>query len=113
MLYVIPYLGFPTAMILVALTMTVTGQSFGVILIVLGVLIAGNICFDYGVTPRVIGQRVGLHPLLVIFAVLAGAALFKLVGILLAVPLMGAVKVVLLHFWPEVFAADAPDAAQS
>jgi predicted PurR-regulated permease PerM len=113
MLYVIPYLGFPTAMIVVALTMGVTGQSPGVILIVLGVLLAGNICFDYGVTPRVIGQRVGLHPLLVIFAVLAGAALFKLVGIVVAVPLMGAVKVVLLHFWPEVFSPDAPDAAQS
>jgi len=113
MLYVIPYLGFPTAMAAVALTMATTGSSFGGILIVLGVLLAGNVAFDYGVTPRVIGQRVGLHPLLVIFAVLAGAALFKFVGIVLAVPLAGAIKVVLLHFWPEVFGQEPADAASA
>lgn len=112
-LYVIPYLGFPTAMAAVALTMATTGSSFGGILIVLGILLAGNVAFDYGVTPRVIGQRVGLHPLLVIFAVLAGAALFKFVGIVLAVPLAGAIKVVLLHFWPEVFGQEPADAASA
>jgi predicted PurR-regulated permease PerM len=112
-LYVIPYLGFPTAMAAVALTMATTGSSFGGILIVVGVLFAGNVAFDYGVTPRVIGQRVGLHPLLVIFAVLAGAALFKFVGIVLAVPLAGAIKVVLLHFWPEVFGQEPADAASA
>jgi len=112
-LYVIPYLGFPTAMAAVALTMATMGSSFGGILIVLGVLLAGNVAFDYGVTPRVIGQRVGLHPLLVIFAVLAGAALFKFVGIVLAVPLAGAIKVVLLHFWPEVFGQEPADAASA
>ncbi|UCC69221.1 MAG: AI-2E family transporter [Armatimonadota bacterium] len=110
-LYVIPYLGFPTAMAAVALTMAVTNGGLGGILIVLGVLLAGNICFDYGVTPRIIGRRVGLHPLVVIFAVLAGATLFKFVGIVLAVPLAGAIKVVLLHFWPEVFGQEPADAA--
>ena len=83
------------------------------ILIVLGILMAGNIAFDYGVTPRIIGSRVGLHPLVVIFAVLAGAVLFKFVGIVLAVPIAGAIKVVLLHFWPEVFGPEAPDAASA
>jgi len=112
-LYVIPYLGFPTAMAAVGLTMATTGSSFGSILIVLGILLAGNVAFDYGVTPRVIGQRVGLHPLLVIFAVLAGAALFKFLGIVLAVPLAGAIKVVLLHFWPEVFGQEPADAASA
>jgi len=109
-LYVIPYLGFPTAMMVIALTMGVNGQGLGLILIVLGVLMAGNIAFDYGVTPRIIGGRVGLHPLVVIFAVLAGAVLFKFVGIVLAVPIAGAIKVVVLHFWPEVFGPEAPDA---
>ncbi len=110
-LYVIPYIGFPTAMVVVALTMAVTEQGLAMILITLGLLMAGNVAFDYGVTPRVIGKRVGLHPLVVIFAVLAGATLFKFVGIVLAVPIAGAIKVVLLHFWPELFAqprADAP-----
>jgi len=105
-LYVIPYIGFPAAMIVIGLTMAVTGKSFATILIVLGVLLLGNIAFDYGVTPRVIGKRVGLHPLIVIFAVLAGAALFKFIGIVLAVPIAGAIKVVLVHFWPELFASE-------
>ena len=112
-LYVIPYLGFPTSMAVIALVMGVNGQGTGMILIVLGILMAGNIAFDYGVTPRVIGSRVGLHPLVVIFAVLAGAVLFKFVGIVLAVPVAGAIKVVLLHFWPEVFGPEAPDAASA
>jgi len=110
-LYVIPYIGFPAAMVVIALTMGVTGQTLTQIVIVLGVLMAGNVCFDYGVTPRVIGRKVGLHPLLVIFAVLAGATLFKFVGIVIAVPLAGAIKVVLLHFFPEVFGSDDTDAA--
>ena len=109
-LYVIPYLGFPTALVIVGLTMGITGHSATSILVVLAVLMAGNIAFDYGVTPRVIGRRVGLHPLVVIFAVLAGAALFGFVGILLAVPLAGALKVLLLHFWPEIFGAEPADA---
>jgi len=112
-LYVIPYLGFPTSMAVIALVMGVNGQGTGMILIVLGILMAGNIAFDYGVTPRIIGSRVGLHPLVVIFAVLAGAVLFKFVGIVLAVPVAGAIKVVLLHFWPEVFGPEAPDAASA
>ena len=109
-LYLIPYLGFPTAMVVVGLTMGITGHPVPAIAIVLGVLMAGNITFDYGVTPRVIGRRVGLHPLVVIFSVLAGASLFGFVGILLAVPLAGALKVVLLHFWPEIFGAESADA---
>ena len=109
-LYVIPYIGFPSAMVIIGLTMAVTGKTMGAILIVIGVLLAGNVVFDYGVTPRVIGQRVGLHPLVVIFSVLAGAALLKFVGILLAVPVAGAIKVVLVHYWPEVFASEAADA---
>jgi len=36
--------------------------------------------------PRLIGQQVGLHPLWVMFGVLAGGALFGFVGVLLAVP---------------------------
>ena len=41
---------------------------------------------DYLLAPRLIGQQVGLHPLWVMFGVLAGGALFGFVGVLLAVP---------------------------
>ncbi len=108
--YLIPYAGFPVALLVIALIMGVTEHGVGSILIVLGILFAGNIAFDYLVTPRVIGKRVGLHPLVVIFAVLAGAATFNFLGAVLAVPAAGAIKVVLVHYWPELFTSDAQGA---
>lgn len=47
------------------------------------------------VTPRIIGDRLGLHPLLIVFALLAGGQLLGIWGMLLAVPVTGVLKVVL------------------
>ncbi len=113
LLSTIPYLGFPTALVIIAITMVVTGKGFTAIVIVMAFLVAGNILTDYGLSPRIIGRRVGLHPLCVIFAILAGGALLGFIGVMLAVPAAGAVKVVLLHYWPEVFGAQPSEAASS
>lgn len=107
----IPYVGFPSAVAIIVLAMLVTGMGMWTIVIVLAALIAGNIISDYVVAPRVLGRRVGLHPLVVIFAILAGATLFKFIGMVLAVPVAGVVKVVLMHFWPEIFSAEPAEAA--
>jgi predicted PurR-regulated permease PerM len=56
------------------------------VLVVLGIFMAGQIVSDYVLTPRLVGDRVGLHPLWVIFGVFAGGALFGFAGMLLAVP---------------------------
>ncbi|MGE5405937.1 MAG: AI-2E family transporter [Candidatus Saccharibacteria bacterium] len=45
------------------------------------------------IAPRIVGTRVGLHPLLVVFALLAGGELLGIWGMLLAVPLAAAIKV--------------------
>jgi predicted PurR-regulated permease PerM len=50
------------------------------------VFLVGQGIQDYVLTPRLIGNQVGLHPLWVIFGVLAGGVLFGFVGVLLAVP---------------------------
>ena len=50
------------------------------------IFLAGQSIQDYVLTPRLIGHQVGLHPLWVIFGVLAGGRLFGFVGVLLAVP---------------------------
>ena len=55
---------------------------------VVGQALEGNI-----LTPRLVGGRVGLHPVWVIFAILAGGALFGFVGVLLAVPVAAVVGV--------------------
>jgi len=57
-----------------------------------GQLIEGNI-----LSPKIVGDSVGLHPLWVFFALLAGGALFGIVGMLLAVP-VAAIAGVLLAF---------------
>ncbi len=53
---------------------------------VLGVFITGQIMEGYFITPKLVGEKVGLHPVWIIFGMLSGAALFGFVGILLAVP---------------------------
>lgn len=56
------------------------------VLAVGSIFFAGQFLQDYLLTPRLVGDQVGLHPLWVIFGVLAGGALFGFVGVLLAVP---------------------------
>jgi predicted PurR-regulated permease PerM len=110
-LSMVAYVGYPTALVITVLVMLTSGKSLGVILTVVAVMVAGNAVFDYVVSPRVLGRRVGLHPLVVIFAILAGGTLFGFLGVVLAVPLAGAIKVVSLHFWPELYPTDSADQA--
>jgi len=56
------------------------------IAIVAGVFVVGQFLEGNFITPKLVGERVGLHPVWVMFALLAGGALFGFTGILLAVP---------------------------
>ena len=49
------------------------------------------------ITPRIVGDKVGLHPLATILAVLSGGQLFGFIGLLLAVPVTAALKVAVVH----------------
>jgi len=49
------------------------------------------------VGPNILGEQVGLHPVAVIFAILAGGHLFGLIGVLLAVPVAAMIKVILRY----------------
>ncbi len=69
----------PTAWLMLGLTAGLFG---------LGQLIEGNF-----LTPRLVGSRVGLHPVWVIFALLAGGSLFGFLGVMLAVPVAAAIGV--------------------
>ena len=48
-------------------------------------------------TPKLVGDRIGLHPVAVIFAVLAGGQLFGFVGVLLALPVAAVIAVILRY----------------
>lgn len=67
------------------------------VLVVFGV---GQVIESYWLTPKMVGDRIGLHPVAVIFAVLVGAQLFGFLGMLLALP-VAAIANVLLRFAHE------------
>jgi predicted PurR-regulated permease PerM len=94
----IPYVGSITGLVCaVGLAMAQFPTWVGVIgvVVVFGI---GNILEGYVIYPRFLGDRVELHAVWVIFALLAGGAAFGFVGVLLAVP-TAAIIGVLLRFW--------------
>lgn len=55
------------------------------------------------IVPKVVGECVKLHPIIVLLAILIGGNLFGLVGMLLAVPVTALIRVLLMHIWPDIF----------
>jgi predicted PurR-regulated permease PerM len=60
---------------------------------VFGIFALGQLLNDYVLTPTLVGDKVGLHPLWVLFAIFAGGALLGLVGVMIAVPASAVVGV--------------------
>lgn len=82
----IPYIGMALGLCVGLVVAMFQFQDWLMVAVVAVVFAAGQFLEGNFVTPRLVGSRVGLHPVWVIFAVLAGAALFGLVGALVAVP---------------------------
>ena len=96
----IPYVGSITGFIVsVGVALAQFGGWTHVGLVV-ALFALGQLLEGYVLTPRLVGGRVGLHPVWVIFALLAGGALFGFVGLLLAVPVAAAIGV-LVRFGVE------------
>ena len=97
MLSFAPYLGTGFAWLGSLILATVQFDDMTHIGIIIGILILGNLLESYVLAPRLIGQRVGLHPVWLLFALLAGAQLLGFLGLLIAVP-VAAVIGVLIRF---------------
>ena len=95
----IPYLGATTGIVMAVLAALVQAQGFDLkLLILVGVVFTvGQLLESYVLTPRIVGDKIGLHPVAVIFAVMAGGQLFGFLGMLLALP-VAAVSNVLLRY---------------
>jgi len=93
----IPYLGAITGMIVGVITAIVQFGDLTIVVYVLGVFAVGQLLEGFVLTPLLVGDKIGLHPVAVIFAVLAGGQLFGFVGVLLGLPI-AAVVMVLLRF---------------
>ncbi len=93
----IPYLGFGLGLVLALIAAVLQFEGLHGVLIVAGIYGAGQVIESFFLTPRLVGERIGLHPLTVIFALMAFGHLFGFVGVLLALPASAILAVGLSH----------------
>ncbi len=110
----VPYLGLFVGILLAGLAAIVqTGSLLSVALVVM-VFVIGQMVEGMFLTPRLVGDRIGLHPVLVIFSVMAGGQLFGFFGILLALPVAAvasvAARFAYRHYRDEQGYQTGPDA---
>ena len=97
LLVFIPYVGFGMGLVLalIAAILQFPG-AYGLIAVAV-IYGVGQIVESFFLTPHLVGERIGLHPLTVIFALLAFGQLFGFVGILLALPASAITSVIVHH----------------
>jgi predicted PurR-regulated permease PerM len=91
----VPYLGTAIGLVLAALGLMLSWQGAWQLAVVAGTFLVAQLAEGFVITPRVVGEKVGLSSVTVILAILAFGELFGFVGILLAVPFSAILKVVL------------------
>ena len=91
----VPFLGIGLGLTLALLVALLQFADWSGVAWVAGIFLVGQLLEGYVITPRIVGERVGLHPVAVIFALAAFGQLFGFVGVLLAVPLAAILLVAL------------------
>lgn len=107
--YIVPYIGLAALCVVTALTALVTGHGAIYVLGLIGYLTVQNVCFDYLVTPKIVGGSVGVHPLLMLFSLALGAQMFGVVGMIVAVPVAAALQVALGQVYPRILDKVEPE----
>jgi predicted PurR-regulated permease PerM len=97
LLVFIPYVGSVTGFVLATLAALLQFGSFSGLAWVWVAFAIGQVLEGMVVTPNLVGERIGLHPVAVIFALLAFGSLFGFFGVLLALPASAALLVALRH----------------
>jgi predicted PurR-regulated permease PerM len=93
----VPYLGAVIGIVTAVIAMAVQTQELAPFLWLGLVFAIGQFLESNVFSPWLIGDRIGLHPVAVIFAVMAGGQLFGFIGVLLALPVAAVVAVMLRH----------------
>jgi predicted PurR-regulated permease PerM len=103
----VPYLGITTGIVLAVLSALLQFSSITALIPVLAVFGIGQMLEGMLLTPSLVGDRIGLHPVAVIFALLAGGQLFGFAGVLLGLPAGAAIAVGIRHLKRYYFASDS------
>ncbi|MHB8353466.1 MAG: AI-2E family transporter [Burkholderiales bacterium] len=93
LLVFIPYVGVFTGFVLALLAAIIQGPGSDLLLPVVGVFAVGHMLEGSLITPRFVGQRIGLHPVIVIFALLAFGKLLGFFGVIIALPASAVLRV--------------------
>jgi predicted PurR-regulated permease PerM len=93
----IPYLGAIVGIVSACIAALVQYQELAQLVPVAVVFLIGQVLEGTVLTPKLVGDKIGLHPVAVIFSVMAGGQLFGFLGILLALPIASIVMVLLRH----------------
>ena len=96
----VPYLGVITGLLFSVIAALVQYGDGIHVLMVLAVFTVGPLLESFVLIPKLVGDKIGMHPVGVIFALMAGGELFGFLGILLALP-MSAIAMVLLRYVHE------------
>lgn len=97
---IVPYLGSIAGVLLAIISALVQFGTLSSVLWVVIIFAVGHLFENLFLAPKLIGDRIGVHPVAVIFAILAGGVLFGFFGVLLALP-TAAVLTVLLRHWRD------------
>jgi predicted PurR-regulated permease PerM len=93
----VPYLGLIVGVIIATIAVLFQSHDFTQVLSVLGVFGLVQVLEGTILTPLLVGDKIGLHPVTVIFAVMAGGQLFGFFGILVALPVAAVLAVIMRH----------------
>ena len=102
----VPYLGLVVGLMAASIAGVLQFHDTTHLIYIAIVFGLGQLLEGMVLTPWLVGDRIGLHPVAVIFAIMAGGQLFGFLGILLALP-VAAVIVVLLRYIHEQYVASA------
>jgi predicted PurR-regulated permease PerM len=99
LMIVIPYIGITLGFTLAILAALLQYGPGGAIIGVLVLYGLGQFIEGFFLTPRLVGERIGLHPVAVLFALLLFGKLFGFFGVLLALPISAVGLVLLQYTW--------------
>ena len=93
----VPYLGLVFGFVPAAILTFMHTQDWMLVFSVAGVFAVVQVLEGMIITPRIVGEKIGLHPVAIMLAVLLGAEFFGLVGVIVSVPLVAALNVLFSH----------------
>jgi predicted PurR-regulated permease PerM len=106
MISFVPYLGSIIGILVAGIAALMQFGDMSHLVYVAIVFGIGQLLEGMVLTPMLVGDRIGLHPVAVIFAILAGGQLFGFFGVLVALPVAAVVAVILRYIYERYTGSD-------